>query len=175
MIGWALRWLLVACGVTLACVALFGSVSRRQRSREARPVSVIRAVNPSEPRSAPAFDTLVFPANPAGHVMIDAVVNGAPMRMLVDTGASLVTLTPADARAAGIDPAALVFDRSAGTAGGVVPMAPVTLRRIRIGQLAIDDVPAAVIAHLDISLLGMSFLDRLRSYEMRGGELTITW
>jgi aspartyl protease family protein len=175
MIGWALRWLLAACGVTIACVALFDSGSRLPRDGTAGAQSMVQAAIPPAPDSAPAFDTLVFPADRAGHVMIDAIVNGAPLRMLVDTGASLVTLTPADARAAGIDPAALTFDRRARTAGGIVPIAPVTLRQIRIGQLEIDDVPAAVIEHLDVSLLGMSFLGRLRSYEMRDGELTIAW
>jgi aspartyl protease family protein len=159
----------------MACVAIFGRGSWPQRTRGAGPQTVLATVHPPEPDSGPAFDSLVYPADPAGHVVIDAVVDGAPVRMLVDTGSSLVTLTPKDARAAGIDPAELVFDRRASTAGGVVPMAPVTLRQIRIGQLAIDDVPAAVIAHLDVSLLGMSFLGRLRSYEMRDGELTITW
>jgi len=54
-------------------------------------------------------------------------------------------------------------------------MAPVTLREVRIGQLSIYDVPAAVLEHLNISLLGMSFLTRLESYEMRDGKLTISW
>jgi clan AA aspartic protease (TIGR02281 family) len=54
-------------------------------------------------------------------------------------------------------------------------MAPVTLREIRIGQLSLYDVPAAVLENLNISLLGMSFLSRLQSYEMREGKLTISW
>jgi len=77
--------------------------------------------------------------------------------MLVDTGASLVTLTPADARAAGINPAGLVFSTHANTANGAVRMAPVTLREVRIGQLSIYDVPASVLENLNVSLLGMSF------------------
>jgi clan AA aspartic protease (TIGR02281 family) len=54
-------------------------------------------------------------------------------------------------------------------------MAPVTLREIRVGQLSLYDVPAAVLEHLNVSLLGMSFLSRLQGYEMRDGKLTITW
>ena len=54
-------------------------------------------------------------------------------------------------------------------------MAPVTLRELRIGQLSIYDVPAAVLEHLNISLLGVSFLNRVQSYEMRDGKLTISW
>jgi len=95
--------------------------------------------------------------------------------LLVDTGATLVTLTQADARTAGIDPGELVFNHRASTANGSARMAPVTLREVRIGQLSIYDVPAAVLEHLNISLLGMSFLTRLESYEMRDGKLTISW
>jgi predicted aspartyl protease len=51
----------------------------------------------------------------------------------------------------------------------------VTLREIRIDQLSIYDVPAAVLENLNVSLLGMSFLARLQGYEMRDGKLTISW
>jgi aspartyl protease family protein len=107
--------------------------------------------------------------------VLDAIVNGAPVRFLVDTGASLVILTPADARSAGFSARQLAFNERASTANGEVRMATVTLREVRLGQLIIADVPAAVIKNLDMSLLGMSFLSRLQSYEMRDGKLTITW
>jgi aspartyl protease family protein len=124
---------------------------------------------------APPSNTIVYAANERGHVVLDAAVNGAPVRMLVDTGATLVALTPADARAAGINPASLVFNGHAQTANGTARMAQATLREIRIGQLSIYDVRASVLENLDISLLGMSFLGRLQAYEMRDGKLTITW
>jgi aspartyl protease family protein len=118
---------------------------------------------------------LVYPVDARGHILVNAAVNGAPVRFLVDTGASLVTLTPADARAAGLGPRQLAFNQRASTANGEVRIATVTLRQIRLGQLTIDEVPAAVTENLKVSLLGMSFLTRLQSYEVRGGKLTITW
>jgi aspartyl protease family protein len=69
----------------------------------------------------------------------------------------------------------LVFSARVNTANGEARMAPVMLREIRIDQLSVYDVPAAVVENLNISLLGMSFLVRLQSYEMRDGKLTITW
>jgi clan AA aspartic protease (TIGR02281 family) len=119
--------------------------------------------------------TLVYPADGLGHVALTAVVNGAPIRFLVDTGASRVTLTPEDARAAGIAPSELVYSQRSLTANGWTREAPITLREIRVEQLAIDDVPAAVGENLRVSLLGMSFLRRLKSFEMRDGALTISW
>ena len=77
--------------------------------------------------------------------------------------------------AAGIARSELVFNRRVSTANGPARMAPVTLREVRIGQLSIYDVPAAVLENLNISLLGMSFLGRLQGYEMRDGKLSINW
>ncbi len=171
MIAWALRWMVLWCCVTVVCVAVIGGDKWLPSSAAPKPEIVLRTATPAEP----AINTLVYPANRAGHVIIDAVVNGAPVRMLVDTGASFVTLTPADARAAGIAPGELAFNRRASTANGFVRMAIVTLREIRLGQLSLNDVHAAVLENLNVSLLGMSFLDRLQSYEMRDGKLTITW
>ena len=127
-------------------------------------------------RPAPSPHILVYHADPRGQFSFSAVVNGAPVRFLVDTGATFVTLTREDARAVGINPDALVFNRRAITANGEVRIAPVVLREIRIEQLAIDNVVAAVQEqNLKQSVLGMSFLRRLKGFEMREGALTISW
>jgi len=174
VIGWALRWALLCCGIVLLAVGLLdhGAALTPNRASPARSEGQVAA---SGPRASAASNTTVYTANDQGHVILDAGVNGAPVRVLVDTGASLVTLTPADARAAGIDPAGLAFSARVNTANGAARIAPVTLRELRIDQLSIYDVPGAVIENLNISLLGMSFLNRLQGYEMRDGKLTITW
>ena len=175
MIGWALRWVLLCCGVTLLGVGLL------DRGAALLPGIALPAEREGQagiaapPASAPPSNTIVYTANERGHVVLDAAVNGAPLRMLVDTGASLVTLTLADARAAGINPASLAFSGRVQTANGTARMAPVTLREIRIGQLSIYDVSASVLERLDVSLLGMSLLSRLQGYEMRDGKLSISW
>jgi aspartyl protease family protein len=131
--------------------------------------SALTVLRPSSNR------TLVYSADRRGHFSLTATVNGAPTRFVVDTGASLVALTLDDARAAGIGRSELVFNQLTQTANGRVRFAPVMLREVRIGQLSIENVPAAVIENLDQSLLGMSFLKRLKSFEMREGALTISW
>ena len=169
MIGWALRWVLWCCAIAFLCI---GSVKLGPlfQDRVATPEVAAR-----DTETAAAVNTLVYPANEQGHVVLEAAVNGAPMRLLVDTGARLVTLTPVDAHSAGIAPGELVFNHRVSTANGSARMAAVTLREIRIGQLSVYDVPAAVLENLNISLLGMSFLSQLPSYEMRDGKLTISW
>ena len=175
MIGWALRWVLLCCGIALLGVGLLDR-SKALLPEIASPAGRERQAAISAPRApAPTSNTIVYTANERGHVVLDAAVNGIPIRMLVDTGASLVTLTPADALAAGINSASLAFSGRVETANGTTRMAPVTLREIRIGQLSIYDVHAAVLENLNVSLLGMSFLGRLQGYEMRDGKLTISW
>jgi aspartyl protease family protein len=170
VIGWALRWAFLWCGIVFLCMSGVKLGPVLFQDRVTTPQAVARVAE-----TAPVVNTLVYPANEQGHIILDAAVDGASVRFLVDTGASLVTLTPADARAAGITPSELVFNHRVDTANGSARMAPVTLREVRIGQLSIYDVPASVLEHLNISLLGMSFLSRLQSYEMRDGKLTIAW
>jgi aspartyl protease family protein len=175
VIGWALRWALVWGAVACLCAVVFrhGGVPLWQPI--AAPVSEPRSADQTEAISAPPVDSRSYPVDANGHVVVEAEIDGAALRLLVDTGASLVTLTPADARAAGIEPDRLAFTGHAVTANGLVRLAPVTLREIRIGQLLVDNVPGAVLENLDVSLLGMSFLGRLRSYRMADGRFTITW
>jgi aspartyl protease family protein len=149
----------------LALAALAGPVMAQSPNNGAPEVSVLR----------PSPNTLVFDAGPDGHFVVPGSANGAPMRFLVDTGATLVMLTPSDARAAGIDPSALVFNAAMRTANGTVPAAVTVLREVRVGGISIGDVRAAIIAKAPQSVLGMSFLSRLKSFEMRQDRLTLSW
>jgi aspartyl protease family protein len=170
VIGWALRWALLCSGIVVLCagIARLCPLLLADRTAGSEPAAHAAVI-------APVSDTLVFPANEQCHVIVEAVINGASMHLLVDTGASLVTLSAADARAAGISRAELEFNHLVNTANGAVRMARTTLREVRLGQLSVYDVPAAVLENLNISLLGTSFLSRLQSYEMRDGKLTISW
>jgi aspartyl protease family protein len=147
------------------------------------PANAVAPTRPPSSNSAQALTVLrpapnralAYRADRRGHFTLTAAVNGTPIRLVVDTGASLVALTLDDARAAGFGRGELVFGQVTHTANGPVRFAPVNLREIRIGQLSIENVPAAVIENLDQSLLGMSFLKRLKGFEMREGVLTISW
>lgn len=171
MIGWAIRQAVVWGGVGLLVYAMVGY----------RLVAPPDATAPPAAASAPgrsgvaAPNALTFRANREGHVELDAVVNGASVRFLVDTGATMVVLSMRDAAAAGISRTSLEFSIRTQTANGVGRAAPVKLRELRIGQFSARDVPAAVVENLRISLLGQTFLKRLDSYEMREGVLTLYW
>jgi aspartyl protease family protein len=111
---------------------------------------------------------------PDGHWWAEAKVNGRSMRMLVDTGATFVALTPEDARTAGIDVRNLKFDVRLRTAAGETRGADVMLEKLDVGSVRVRDVPAVVIAKgLPHSLLGQSCLQRLERWQVNGAALTL--
>ncbi|MEQ8666108.1 MAG: TIGR02281 family clan AA aspartic protease [Rhodospirillales bacterium] len=119
-------------------------------------------------------DSIRFRASKDGHYSIDALVDGEPVRFLVDTGASDVVLSPADARRLGFSPDTMSFTKIYSTANGTVRGAPVRLGRIQVGPILVEDVRASVNgADLGRSLLGMSFLERIGGFDVRNDTLTL--
>ncbi|MEM8631158.1 MAG: TIGR02281 family clan AA aspartic protease [Pseudomonadota bacterium] len=115
------------------------------------------------------------PRSPDGHYYLTLRVNDAPIRFVVDTGASQVVLTQEDARRAGIDPGSLAYVGRAHTANGLVSTAPVTLQSVELGPVSDARVRAQVNGgEMRESLLGMSYLDRYGSLEIRDGRLILT-
>jgi aspartyl protease family protein len=110
-----------------------------------------------------------------GHFTAKVRVNGKPVSMIVDTGATSIVLTPEDAAKAGIDTKALTYKVPVLTANGQAMAARIRLNKVAIGPLDRDKVDALVAqpGALSQSLLGMSFLSRLRSYEFSGDFLTL--
>jgi aspartyl protease family protein len=110
-----------------------------------------------------------------GHFNAEAEINGRPVEVMIDTGASMVALSYEDAERAGLYLNKSDFSRAVSTANGVARVAPVTLDRVSIGDITVRDVPAAVAepGRLRTSLLGMSFLNRLSRFDMRSGTLVL--
>jgi len=172
MIGWAIRQLVICAGLVLLAVAIGNHLLPHPNATAPAPAEPTPA---SETARSAAPNSLVFRADPQGHVLVEAYVNDAPVRFLVDTGATLVVLTSKDAAAAGFGRGDLVYSMRTSTANGVARAAPVKLRELRIDQLQVNDVAAAVAENLNISLLGQSFLTRIGGYEMRDGVLTLSY
>jgi aspartyl protease family protein len=173
MIGWALRQMVIWGGVAVLFYVFVGDRLSVLLHPAAPVASESAKGQPPGQAQGAVPNSLIYHANNQGHVVLEGVVNGAPVRFLVDTGATMVVLTTRDAAAAGIGN--LVFSMRTSTANGIARAAPVRLREVRLGQLSIDDVSAAVVENLNISLLGQSFLTRLDGYEMRDGVLTLNY
>ena len=110
-----------------------------------------------------------------GEFALRARINGVVAPMVVDTGATSVVLTYETARAAGLPLELLDYDVDVETAGGHTKAARLTLDRLAIGKLVERSVPALVVPHgqMKTNLLGMSFLDRLDSFEVRADNLLL--
>lgn len=114
----------------------------------------------------------VLAADPRGHFVVEGQINGGPVRMVVDTGATLVAIPAADADRLGIryrgGQVAMMS-----TANGVAPAWRVRLESVRVGEITINNVDAVVMESSSMPvLLGMSFLNRT---EMRreGQSMTL--
>jgi aspartyl protease family protein len=108
-----------------------------------------------------------------GDFAVAAHINGARVPMVLDTGASSVVLTQDAAKAAGLPLEVLDYTVNVDTANGRTRAAPITLDRLTVGGLTERAVPALVVqaGQLKSSLLGMTFLNRLSSWEVRGDRL----
>jgi aspartyl protease family protein len=109
----------------------------------------------------------------SGDFDISARVNGVHVAMVLDTGASSVVLTQQDAKAVGLPLEVLNYTVSIDTANGRTRAAQVTLDRLAVGGLEERSVEALIVqpGQLRTSLLGMSFLNRLQSWQVSGDRL----
>lgn len=105
---------------------------------------------------------IVIPVGPGGHFLTEGAINGQAVRFMVDTGATLVSLSRADAARIGLDLRGARAVRTQ-TAGGVAAAQMLTLQRVRVGEVEVYDVTALVTeAQMPYILLGNSFLDRFQ-------------
>jgi aspartyl protease family protein len=123
--------------------------------------------------SASGHGKATLAADPRGHFYIDGAVNRVPVRFMVDTGATMVSLPQSDAERLGIDYRAGQRGKTR-TANGLATVYLVKLDSIRIGQIELHNVDGLVVegAGLDQALLGMSFLNRV-SMQRDGATMTL--
>lgn len=104
----------------------------------------------------------------------DAIVNGQPVRFLVDTGASTIVLTAADAQRVGAATSASATRLVADTAAGPSAMSAVTLASVTVGPRSASEVRAAVASGgLSVSLLGLTWLAALDSVLIEGDRMVL--
>ena len=138
----------------------------QQRAPAAQTARADTALQSPVPASVSAEPAATIRKAADGEYWANGVVNGAKVRFLVDTGASAVALTPDDARKLGFDMASLNYGYRVVTAGGSTRAAAVKLASVTVAGAKLSDVDALVIEKgLDTSLLGMSYLGRLASFQ----------
>ena len=115
---------------------------------------------------------MIVPQQDNGGFYVMAKVNGQPVRFLVDTGSSDTVLSPADAHRLGLDAPGQAFSRMAETANGTGYGAPITAASLSVGSIELTQMPMVINqAPMSMSLLGMTFLSRLESFQVRDRRL----
>ncbi len=163
-------WVLIAAA--LVVVYAYRAPMLRLAAPVIQELAPSRVVEVSGPAGA---SELVITRALDGHFSVDAEANGVAVRFLVDTGASTTVLTMADAERAGIDVAALAFNRPVQTANGVAFYAGTSLDSLAIGPYRLASVPVGVMPEqaMDTSLLGMSTINRFSSWRIEGDKMVL--
>lgn len=133
---------------------------------------------PIEVRATPATTggrRVVIEADMRGHFTAPFKINGRSVDAMVDTGATLVAINLSTARRAGVKVSASDFTQEVNTANGVAKAAVARIDRLQIGRITVEDVPVAVLEDKALAgtLVGMSFLSRLKKYQVENGALLL--
>ena len=155
------------------CAVFAGEMVIKTRSAElVSPALAERAhsspapsVAPSSVGTTPTARAAFVSKSKDGHYWAWARMDGQAVRVLIDTGATAVALTPEDAKRIGVDVDLLVYNRDVNTALGTTHAAPVILSHVSVEGADVSKVEALVVPQgLSASLLGMSYLGRLESF-----------
>lgn len=157
---------------TMAATATDVSAALTAQAKQAKAAPV--HAKPAQPVIA-NLRSVDIPRKNSGEFAVKAKINSIQAPMVIDTGATSVVLTYDTAKAIGLPLELLEFDVDLDTASGRTRAARLTLDRLAIGTVVERSVPALVVprGQAKINLLGMSFLDRLESWEVRADRLTI--
>lgn len=173
-----MRLFIVIAGLAIGGAALASRVADRVSpdaavAKAAQPA--MAAAPAASVATPPGARRLVLAQDRQGHFRATAQVDGRPVKFVVDTGATVVALTEADAARLGIELNDKQFYARIRTANGTASAAPTRLSAINIGGITLRDVDAVVIRGrgLGENLLGNSFLSRLKRYEFSQGTLVL--
>jgi aspartyl protease family protein len=172
---------IVSAAVVVA-LALLGSSFLLNRLPAPAPVSAAGATgavadeapSPEPQRESSDYREALLEADQRGQYAAGVLVNGAPVQMLIDTGASHVCISASTARRLGLSPSGGP-KRVMQTANGQSTALPTVLRSVSLGGLYVNDVEALILTPGagEVNLLGESFLKRLASVEQRNGTLVL--
>jgi aspartyl protease family protein len=152
--------------------------SGRHAAPIAPPPPAAAAARPAAAAASPAPPPMMavetrLDRMPNGHFYANATVNGQPVRVVVDTGASMVALTVADAQRIGVPFSPNEFTVIGTGASGPVRGQDVALDSVAVDGKEVRGVRGAVVEGLDVSLLGQTYLSRITSVQMSGETMTL--
>src|ERR1043166_1851161 len=159
----------------LAIAGLMPKVMSSVGNAPAPQTGQARNAAPPSPQTSANYRTVTVRSDAGGHFRVEGSVDGRRLDFMVDTGATMVALRARDAARLGIFPRPSDYTGRSSTANGVIRVAPVRLPSLEVSGIRVYDVNAVVIPDnaLGVILLGMSFLGRVRRFEMANGRLVM--
>ena len=170
------RFVAIVGVVAAICMSVLAVGAPDQFEKASRSVTyLLEARATASPHPAPNVRIAEIPRSNGGQFALHAKVNGVSAPMVIDTGATWVVLTYETAKAAGLPLELLDYDVDLQTANGPTHAARLTLDRLAIGNVVERSVPALVVPRgsMKTNLLGMSFLDRMQSWEVSADRLLL--
>jgi aspartyl protease family protein len=170
-----LIWALGMAAAVIYVAVAHGERLARSAAPDKMPRAAVVAGKPSTTARPPVAPTLTVAADYRGHYVVHPMIDNYRVKMMVDSGATMVALTARDAQALGIALRASDYNVGLNTANGVVRGARVLLREVRLGDILVRNVEAVVLpaGALSMSLLGSSFLGKLKGYEVQTGRMVL--
>lgn len=166
----------VVCITAAAGLGLSGAVLGGAASGEALAAGLARFAPFLAPILLPdnAHHVIRINADSRGHYVVNGTADGIPLQFMIDSGATNIVLTKADARRLNVG--SLRFDVTTSTANGPVQNAEIRIGTLTVGTHSATGVPALVNGgELEESLLGMTWLRQFRSIEIKNGVMTLYW
>lgn len=167
--------ILVVLGTSMATVAdkLSSDKAQAKALDKAKAMNAFASVQPQTANAG--VRSVSVTRDSRGHFQTEARVDGRRLGFMVDTGASVIALNEKSAAQIGVRPRPGEYTANVSTANGPIKAARTRLAMVEIGGLVVRDVDALVLPDeaLSENLLGMSFLSKLRRFEMAGGKLVM--
>jgi len=172
---WKAALLMLVVGVTVGALMPAPSPPGSDALPGAQPPPLMQQARaaPSQPSSGTSGGTVTLPRRDDGHFYADAEVNGSTIEFMVDTGATVVSLSRADAERVGITVDPGLFEVVAEGASGPVMGIPVVLREVSLGDHRVADVPALVLADSRQSLLGQNVIGQFQSVSIENDQMML--
>ena len=164
--------------ILAAAVLMVGGFAARyldQAAMQPPAHAAIQSTVETNVRSAASSRSLTLESGDGGHYPVEVRIEGRRIDFIVDTGASLVILRESDAARVGIRPMRSDYTATVSTANGKIKAARATLDRVEVGGITVENVQALVVPDEALwkNLLGMSFLSRLKRYEVANGRMVL--
>jgi aspartyl protease family protein len=134
------------------------------------PIAAVAAQNLTAQVATPSHPVVSTYRQADGLFYITAPVNGQPVRFIIDTGASVVVLSKADALRTGVLTGPVIL---ATTANGTSDMRRATIQNFELAGRRMQSVPAIIALSGDVSLIGQNVLGRMASLSIEGDQMRL--